>query len=392
MRRLAVGLAVLFTVLNTANTINKGGDADVFFEGGRRLLAAAPLYQGSSAAAGFIGPPFQALFFAPFAAVGGVAAKIIWHLINVAALFAGIWLTWRIWWPIRPQLGLPPAAALRTILVALLAVLVPVQTNFEHQNMNAVLLALLAGATWQLMFGSAIAAGALIGGATALKAFPVLLVVYLAVRRQWIALLSAVVTTAALTLLPMLVYGPAAFLDLLKTFWRLGNSGWPVRGNNQSLVAALDRVTSGFDVSGVRVAVDAPLAATLFLGVAIVLGAAFVLMLASTDRQQAGIPCEVAAATVLAILLSPIAWDHYWTLTLPAFLIAYDSQDPKLLGRVGTYAFWTAAALTTLLSPLTLGSAGFNVARQLSTYTIAGLIMYATMLRMGTRILNVPKC
>jgi alpha-1,2-mannosyltransferase len=386
MRRLAIALALLFTVLNTANAINKGGDADVFFEGGRRLLDAAPLYEGSSAAAGFIGPPFQALFFAPFAAVGGVTAKIIWHLINVAALFAGIWLTWSTWSPIRPRIGLPSAPVLRTILISLLAVLVPVQTNFEHQNMNAVLLALLAGATWQLTFGSAIAAGALIGSATALKAFPILLVLYLAFRRQWLALLSAVVTTATLTLLPILVYGPAAFLDLLETFWRLANSGWPARGNNQSLVAALDRIASGFDASGVRVPADAPLAATLFVGIAVVLTVALIVVLASTPRQQNRIPCEVAAVTILAILLSPIAWDHYWTLMLPAFLIAYDSQDPKLLGWPGRYAFWTAAALTTLLSPLTLGSAGFNVARQLSTYTIAGLIMYANMLRMGAKI------
>jgi alpha-1,2-mannosyltransferase len=388
MRRLAIALALLFTVLNTANAINKGGDADVFFEGGRRLLAAAPLYEGSSAAAGFIGPPFQALFFAPFAAVGGVTAKIIWHLINVAALFVGIWLTWRTWSPIRARIGLPPAPVLRTILIALLAVLVPVQTNFEHQNMNALLLALLAGATWQLTFGSAIAAGALIGSATALKAFPILLVLYLAFTRQWLALLSAIVTTVTLTLLPILVYGPAAFLDFLETFWRLANSGWPARGNNQSLVAALERVTSGFDASGVRVPADAPLAATLFVGIAVVLAVALIVVLASTprSRQQDRIPCEVAAVTILAILLSPIAWDHYWTLMFPAFLIAYDSQDPKLLGGAGRYAFWTAAALTTLLSPLTLGSAGFNVARQLSTYTIAGLIMYASMLRIGARI------
>ena len=43
-------LAVFFAVLSTGNAINKGGDAAVFFEGGRRFLAAEPLYAGSSAA------------------------------------------------------------------------------------------------------------------------------------------------------------------------------------------------------------------------------------------------------------------------------------------------------------------------------------------------------
>ena len=67
--RLLAFLALLFAVLTTINAINKGGDAAVFFEGGRRLLHAEPLYEGSSAADGFIGPPFQAMFFAPFAAI-----------------------------------------------------------------------------------------------------------------------------------------------------------------------------------------------------------------------------------------------------------------------------------------------------------------------------------
>jgi len=84
--------------------------------------------------------------------------------------------------------------------------------------------------------------------------------------------------------------------------------------------------------------------------------------------------------TTLAILLSPIAWDHYWTMLFPAFLILYDSSDDALLGRLGRYAFWTAAILTTGLSPLTLGRAGFNVARDLSVYTIAALIVLASLL------------
>ena len=59
----------------------------------------------------------------------------------------------------------------------------------------------------------------------------------------------------------------------------------------------------------------------------------------------------------------------------PAFLIVYDSRDDRLLGRAGDYAFWTAAVLTTGLSPLTLGSSGFNLARDLSVYTIAALVI-----------------
>ncbi len=64
----------------------------------------------------------------------------------------------------------------------------------------------------------------------------------------------------------------------------------------------------------------------------------------------------------------------------PAFLILYDSRDERLLGRRGQMAFWSAAILTTGLSPLTLGRSGFNIARELSVYTIAALIIYGGLI------------
>ena len=93
-------LALLFAIVGTINAVNKGGDAVVFFEGGRRFLHAELAHNGSSAADGFIGPPFQALFFAPFAAVAAwspVAARLLWHALNLVCLGAGVWLSVKTW-------------------------------------------------------------------------------------------------------------------------------------------------------------------------------------------------------------------------------------------------------------------------------------------------------
>ena len=389
--RLLVLLAVLFAIVNAANALNKGGDAAVFFEGGRRFLHAEPLYAGSSAADGFIGPPFQAMFFAPFAAVASaspVAAKLLWHALNLACLGLGVWLSMKTWDAVRGQIGLPARPWLPVLFAPLAAILLPLQTNFEHQNMNALLLALLAGATWHLTLGSAAVAGLLIGMATALKAFPALAIVYLAARRYWTAAIAATASAFVLSVvMPSAVYGVSGFSDLARTFWRLGSSGWPIRGNNQSLVAALDRLTLGF--SSARSASisrrqnwsrsaagdDSLRRPRDVAGLA-----ALVVTLVRTPRRASAVPAEVAAVTVLAILLSPIAWDHYWTMMFPAFLIVHDSRDDRLLGRAGDYAFWTAAVLTTGLSPLTLGKSGFNLARDWSVYTIAALIVYACLM------------
>ncbi len=206
---------MLFAIVGTINAVNKGGDAAVFFEGGRRFLHAEPLYAGSSAADGFIGPPFQALFFAPFAAIAAtspVAAKLLWHTLNLVCLGAGVWLSVKTWETVRVRSGLADRGWLPMLFAPLLAILLPAQTNFEHQNMNALLFALLAGATWQLTLGSTVLAGVLVGTATALKAFPALLILYLAARRYWAAAMAATVSAFVLSVVvPLAVYG-AGFL------------------------------------------------------------------------------------------------------------------------------------------------------------------------------------
>jgi len=403
-----MALFAIFAIVNTANALNKGGDASVFFEGGRRLLDAAPLYEGSSAAAGFIGPPFQAVFFAPFAAIASVSdatARLLWHAVNLAALAAGIWCAWRVWTIARADMlrrpgdshrgqspvTVPAPGALSTappfplLFAPIFAVLLPLQTNFEHQNMNALLFALIAGATWQLTAGAAAAAGILIGAAAAIKVFPAILILWLLARRMWATALIALATAAALTLIPLAIYGPASFAELLETFSRLGSSGWPVRGNNQSLVAALDRLTSGVAHEGVRTAADAPTAAWLFVAAASILIAATGFLIARTRAGAATIAVEAAAVTTLGVLLSPIAWDHYWTLLFPSFLLVYASGNRALLGKPGQWAFWIAAVLTTGLSPLTLGSRGFNAAREMSVDTLAGLIVFVTLVALHKR-------
>jgi alpha-1,2-mannosyltransferase len=379
-KQVAVALAIVFVALNTANALNKGGDAAVFFEGGRRLLHVQPLYDGSSAADGFIGPPFQALFFAPFAALAGLSpilAKLSWYALNLWCLWIGMVFTMRAWSMTRAQLGAPAIAPLPVALVSALAVLLPLQTNFEHQNMNAVLLASIAGAAFHLAWGSQRRAGALLGCATAIKAFPALVIFYLAARRQWTAFATAVIVAIVFTAAALAVYGVDGSRDLLAAWIRLSSSGWPVRGNNQSLVAAIDRWTGAFGASGVRTAADAPLAFAIFGAVALVLIVAAVAVLAASKPQAAGVLPEMTAVTVLAILLAPIAWDHYWTMMFPAFVLLYERLTVS--ERSGPrYAFWIAALLTT--GVVLLGRRGFDLARQLSTSTIAALVLYIALL------------
>ena len=371
----SVVAVAVFVIVNAGNALLKGGDAEVFFDGGGRVLRGVSPYEGSSPASGFIGPPMQALFFAPFAALADlspVVARLLWYALNLGFLALGI-ASWRAAARVQPRSERQQGATV-AILLPLAATLLPIQTNFEHQNMNALLLALTGGAVWLLCVGAAIAAGALIGVATALKVFPGLLIVYLIVRDQWRAALAAVVTGAGLTLAPVLVTGPALYRDELLRWLELSSSGWPIRNNNQSLLAALDRFTGGWSAIGVRSASDAPLALTLFLAIALALLVLGVRMIWQT-RGEMRIPTETAAFTVLAVVLSPIAWDHYWVLMFPAFLLMYDRSRTRT-APADQWIFWVAAILTSGISRVTVGREGWGIARQLSVSTIAALLLY----------------
>ncbi|HJR58451.1 MAG TPA: glycosyltransferase family 87 protein [Vicinamibacterales bacterium] len=382
---LAVALAIVG--LNTINALNKGGDAADFFEGGRRVLHEHAIYTGSSPASGFIGPPFQALFFAPFAAVAALdetAARLLWYGLNVLCLGGGVWCWTSAWHASLAQSQRSHLVDHWAPWAALLAILLPLQTNFEHQNMNPVLLAAIGAAVWALVKRRDNSAGALIGFAAALKVFPALLILFLATKRKWRPFAAAVGTASLLTALPLLVYGRQAFIEQLRQWLQVGTGGWPTRGANQSLIAAIDRLIPG-EPAPVRAAANAPIEVMIFAAVAMIMVLAALPLIRGRVSETALVP-ELAAVTTFAVLLSPIAWDHYWVLLFPAFLMVYTGASRELLGRNALVVFWTAAVLTSGLSRVTLGRDGWAVARHFSTSTIAALLLYAVLLQLSRRL------
>jgi alpha-1,2-mannosyltransferase len=349
---------LIFAVVNAGNALHKGGDLEIFLEGGRRWLAGSPLYAGSGPGTGFIGPPFQALFFAPFSRLAAdheAAARLLWHLVNVVALAAGTR-----WWFVasredaRRSIWRAPA-----VLFALAAIALPAQTNFEHQNMNPLLLALTGAAALLLVRGRDGWAGIVIGGATALKAFPALLVVYLAISRSWRATTAALLSAGLLTAAGALRYG-ARSLQVFGDWIAINREGWwPDRPQNQSIHAAVARLGWG-DPAVVTSA--ASLTLVVLLGVL-------------TWRRLRPIGHDDAIADKLAlwlgaaVLISPIAWDHYWVLMLPLLLTIRPRQGWRLAVLVA------AALLMTGISPVLVGTSWFNLARQWSAETVAGFLL-----------------
>ena len=367
MTRWRAALALLgclaFATVSLGNALHKGGDFDVFVDAGQRVIDGRPLYVETTPSNGVIGPPFQGVFFAPsgwLARISPVLAKVTWCLLNLAALAAGCWL-----WRLAYADQIPDWSVASTpMALAIVTIVLPAQTNFEHQNMNPLLLALSGAGAYALTRSRPIAGGVWFGVAAALKVFPGVVLVYLLARREWRAAVAGVATAGVLTLLPAVRYGGAAF-HLVGDWLAIHRGGdWPTRLQNQSIYAAVHRAWP--DHAGALVA---------FVSAVLVLLVSAVAM--QRSRQRVGAD-ELAMALAAGVLLSPIAWDHYWVLMFPAVLA---------VAAVRSRAAWVtcavAAALISGSSPVLIGTHGFNVARGYSLYTFAGVMLFAALVTRG---------
>jgi alpha-1,2-mannosyltransferase len=361
--------------------LQKGGDYSGFERMGRQLLHGQSLYADSGVGMGVTWPPFAAVFFAPFAAAASLAApagKLLWIIVSVGSLLLAVPI-----WAAALRTTAPETASSfswRDVGLPLLAVALPVQTNFEHLNMNPILLLVLGVAALRLRRHDDRVAGALVGTAAALKAFPALLIVYFLLRRFWHAAISAIAVAVGLTLVPVLGLGWTLYRSDVVTWLTIsGTGGWPTREDNQSLFALCVRYfgRGHLPTSDAATAGSDPVALYIWSGAVALILLSICVWAAhgddETERESA--PREMAAMTTAAVILSPIAWDHYWVLLFPALFAAWNDRRTGARNRSGRTIFWIAAALTSGSSPLIVGRTGFAMARALSFSTIAGVLL-----------------
>lgn len=387
MRRSAalILLFAVFLIVNLVNAVRKGGDFADYLRAAHRFVSGAPLYAGSDVTVGFVGPPVQALLFVPLvplAQVHELAPRLAWYLVNLALLWYAV-RTWvsalcgqrHVRW-IEADGTLTPVA--RDMLLALLAIAFPLQTQFEHQNLNIVLLALTAYAAAAITGGQSSRAGVALGAAAALKVYPLLIVGWLAARRAWRAAGAAIICCVAVTLTPALIRGGSQFSSGISTFFNLSAEGWPARPANQSVVAMWGRylfADSPSDDLLVTTAAGSVLLLTV-LTLAIVWAP---LVWAWIERRTSPPDAEeLACAAAASTLVSPIAWEHYWVAWFPVFF-ALRRHAREHQSRGAAAAFWVGAVLVTGLSRPTLGADGTRFVRDLS-FSTWGVILTCVVL------------
>ena len=349
-RRWAVwAFVVLFAVYGVVAIllgVRKGDDIVVEIAEGQRLLGTQML-NTAPPPQGMWWPPFGTLLVTPFAALAGISmplAKAAWGACSFAALAWAVRTSWMRW-------GWKPA------LIALAVVIFPVHNNFHHLNIETILLALTVATAADLAQGRSSRAGVWAGLAAALKVFPGLLLVYFAIRRQWKALGAGVVAGASATLVALLPLGPTGMLTALRNYATLATHSQNYQGATVAALHMQKLGKLGYALGG------APASIVLLHLLAVGLVAAILLARPTEDDS----PLEVGSVLLLAVLLTPIAWLHTFTLGYLAWVAAFAYVPP--VGEAGGRAWrvsrvagaiYASTALTALHLPAALGFVTFH--------------------------------
>ena len=298
--RVLLAGGIFYAIIVVVLRLNHMGDVVHEIALSERWLRGEPLY-GVTPDQGSLWPPFATIAMAPFALIARLSlpvAAATWSVFGVACLIAALMIAQRWGWT--------------PVLLALLATAMPVQTNFEHRNVNTVLLLLVIAGAAALEDGHERRAGAWFGLAAALKAFPALLIVYLAMRRSWRASAAGALVAVVATLLPLVPYGPDGAVDALGTWLSVGmnQEQWQLARSDQSLRSLVTRLGLPAWVAVVAV--------LLLLG-----GLAYHV---TVRRRRAALP-GTGAAALIAVLAAPVAWVHYFVLSFPAWVALLAARE-----------------------------------------------------------------
>jgi alpha-1,2-mannosyltransferase len=319
--RLGVGPALLLAVVGVlpllvayfdGPALGRFVDLAVYRDAGASLLLDRPVYEHESARTGlpFTYPPIAALLAIPLTLVPRPALDAAWA---VSALLLLAWLTRRLFPTMTP-------GVLALVFVGLLWLL-PVRETLRFGQVNLLLLALVvadltsARPRWPR--------GVLIGVAAAVKLTPLVFVpwLWLSGRRReavWAGVAAGGLTVLAAVLLPGT--SEAFWTDALLRPDRLGaNDGI----SNQSLRGAL-----------LRSGLVEPWSTVLWLSAAAVVG-----VLGLVRASRADLLSGLTLTGLLAVLLSPVAWQHHLVWVVPALAVLVRAGRPR--AAVATAIFFT---------------------------------------------------
>jgi hypothetical protein len=336
-------------------------DYKLWYDTGQHLLAGHEIYFFRSGKYDFMYPPPCALFLAGARLLGQAGLILLLVAINSVAWFYSARLSALL------AAGTAGARNVWLYVIPNLLVIVYIWSSYHLGQPNLVLLALMLGAFVALRTDREIVAGALIAIAAAVKAFPVIAIVYLIYRRYWTAAASLVVT-----LVFLLLVLPAPFRGFERTWhdiekWSAGMLRYseasvgqrPMRSytwKNQSLVGVTNRFLRHVDADAAS-ARHKPIYVSfadlkfstvngILVGIALALGISFIAVMPQRDMRTATTDAiEFALLLLLILMVTPLSFGYFYSWLMLPFAVV---TQQVLAGKRSPIMCWSMAALALL--------------------------------------------
>jgi hypothetical protein len=206
------------------------------------------------------------------------------------------------------------------------------------QGQLSFLLFLLITGTWVAdRNGQSSWAGIWLGLATALKLFPGLLFVFFIVRRQWKTVFSGAGCFLAVTLSTMTIFGPQAyrnyFCDVSPQV-----AEWRSVAHNNSVAGLWCKLFDpGAKSPQLQPITQAPAIAKIGTALASVLVLLTLVLVAMKAKCLASEDLAFSMAVTAMLLLSPVAWGHYFVILLLPLALLWRHLPVGVWPRI---AFW----------------------------------------------------
>lgn len=331
-------------------------DLAVYWTAAARASVAEPLYRTDDGHYQFKYLPAFAVLTAPGARVSLQTAKTIWFVASVVLLVAFLYLS---------LVTIPERRKTSWVLVTL--TLLVMLKFYGHElvlgQMNVLFGVVVAGAVVALRRGRESVAGVLIAVAIVVKPYAVIFLPWLLARRRVSSISAAAVGTAALLVLPAVVYGVSGDIELHREWWRTVTESTAPNLTNADNVSILAMWVKWIGAGAAATALTAVTSAILLASVACVFA----------RRRTVRFPEGLEAALLLTCipLLSPQGWDYVFLISTPAVLLLVNYED----------VLPTPVRLATILALATIG---------LSLYDLLGRTAYATF--MSWSVITVCYC
>ncbi len=340
MTQLLILLAVAHACWQLFHDIPYRIDADVYRMGGQAWLQGRPLYADGAVFhtqggidLPFTYPPLAAVAFSPLALVSLPAASAAINAVTCVLLLVSIWIVltrmdvaqnWQVGEPAWIRRGWLAAGAVAVGM----RYLEPIQANFSFGQINVVLMTLVIAdcvprrTPWPR--------GVLVGLAIALKLTPAVFLLYFVLRRDVRAVVVAVASFGAASLLGFALAWKDSCEYWTVTVRDTDRIGDATLNTNQNAAGALARLGLGESTHFViwTAACFAVLGLTVW---------------AARRVLAAGEPTlALVCVALFGLVVSPVSWSHHWVWGLPAIVVtavlAYRRRDAALalVGAAGT--------------------------------------------------------